>query len=258
MKPVFASIFQFDIKRGDVAYNLQLVLENLEKCPEGVVVLPEMWACGFDYKKLPEHALKTPELLDELSAIAKKKNLIISGTLPELMDGRVFNTAYLIDANGKIAGVYRKVHLFLAGGEGKGFIPGESTAVFDTEIGPIGMVICYDLRFPELSRTLALKGAKIITISAQWPRPRITHWRTLSRARAIENQLFTVACNRCGKDGKMDYAGGSIIVSPINEILAEAGEEEALRTGIMDFSVLEDYRKNIPCLKERQPDVYFK
>lgn len=258
MKRVQASVFQFNVKRGDIAHNVKLVRERLEKCPEGIVVLPEMWSCGFDYKRLPEHAMKTPEILEELAPVAQKKRLIISGSLPELKDGKVFNTAYLMDSGGKIAGLYRKVHLFFAGGEGRGFAPGESTAVFDTEIGPIGMMICYDLRFPELARTLAVKGAKIITIPAQWPRPRISHWRTLSRARAVENQLFTIACNRCGVDGKIDYAGASIIVSPMNEILAEAGEEEGLRTGIMDFDILDDYRKNIPCLEERQPEVYFK
>ncbi|TWI70768.1 putative amidohydrolase [Desulfobotulus alkaliphilus] len=256
MEKIAASVFQFDVIRGGVAENRALVMEALEHCPSGLVVLPEMWSCGFDYKHLDTHALGTEEILKDLSDMARRRSLVIVGSLPVSEGGSIYNVAHVMDADGRLAGSYSKTHLFTAGGEGRGFAAGSSAGVFETMAGPVGVMICYDLRFPELSRTLMDKGARILAVPAQWPAVRRTHWQTLARARAIENQLFVVAANRCGEDGELRYPGSSLIVSPTDQVLVDMGEGPGLATAELDFSLMDDYRKAIPCLRERRPEVY--
>ncbi|MCW7752920.1 carbon-nitrogen family hydrolase [Desulfobotulus sp. H1] len=256
MERVNASVVQFDVQRDNRAGNRAFVMDALEQCLPGLAVLPEMWACGFDYKNLAAHALATEEILADLSAVARRRNLVIVGSLPVLEGSRVYNVAHVVDADGRVAGSYKKIHLFTAGGEGKGFAAGDRADVCETSLGPLGVMICYDLRFPELARTLMGKGARILAVPAQWPTARRTHWRTLVRARAIENQLFVVGANRCGEDGELRYPGGSLIVSPTDQILADPGEKAGVFTAELDFSLMNDYRNTIPCLKERRPEVY--
>ena len=117
-------------------------------------------------------------------------------------------------------------------------------------------MICYDLRFPELSRRLALEGADVIVVSAQWPRPRQDHWRTLLLARAIENQLFVVAANCCGLIGKLDYFGMSMIIDPKGEVLAEGGGEPCEISAALDYRRIADWRASIPCFNDRRPELY--
>ncbi|TYT74344.1 carbon-nitrogen family hydrolase [Desulfobotulus mexicanus] len=256
MGNITASVFQFDVIRGNISENRSIVMEALEQCPSGLVVLPEMWSCGFDYKNLKAHALVSEEILKDLSDMARRRSLVIVGSLPVFERGNIYNVAHVMDADGRLAGIYRKTHLFTAGGEGKGFAAGSSADVFETMAGPVGVMICYDLRFPELARTLMDKGARILAVPAQWPAARRTHWQTLARARAIENQLFVVAANRCGEDGELSYPGCSLIVSPTDQVLVDMGEGPGLATAELDFSLMDDYRKAIPCLKERRPEVY--
>ena len=163
--------------------------------------------------------------MEELLELSRELKLVIVGSMPEPHGDKVFNTAYVVD-NGRWPGIYRKLHLFSLLGEDKAFDSGDSWLLAETSIGKIGVIICYDLRFPELSRRLALEGAQVICVPAQWPKPRQEHWRTLLRARAIENQLFVVASNACGLIGKLDFFGMSMIIDPKGEVLAEAGEAE--------------------------------
>ncbi|HEY5973198.1 MAG TPA: nitrilase-related carbon-nitrogen hydrolase, partial [Geobacteraceae bacterium] len=116
--------------------------------------------------------------------------------------------------------------------------------------------ICYDLRFPELARRLAVEGAEILVVPAEWPKPREEHWRTLLRARAIENQLFVVAANCCGIQGKLDFFGMSLIVGPKGELLAEAGDEPVEITATLDFAEMASWREQITCFKDRKPAYY--
>jgi predicted amidohydrolase len=158
--------------------------------------------------------------------------------------------------NGRLAGVYRKIHLFSLLGEDRVFSAGDRWLAADTSIGKIGVIICYDLRFPELSRRLAVEGAQILCIPAQWPKPRDEHWRTLLLARAIENQFFVVASNTCGMIGKLDFFGTSMIIGPRGEVLAEAGEQETEITASLDMRDMADWRAQIPCLRDRRPELY--
>ena len=258
MSSIRAAAIQFNVKQGDVDANLAYVREALHRVAgEGVnlVVLPEMWSSGFAYKNLNELALRTAGIVDELLLLSRELKLVIVGSMPEPNDDKVFNTIYVVD-NGLLAGIYRKIHLFSLLGEDRAFSGGDPWLLADTSIGKVGVIICYDLRFPELSRRLALEGAQVICVPAQWPKPRQEHWRTLLRARAIENQLFVVSCNTCGMVGKLDFFGMSMIIDPKGELLAESGESEEEIVAELDLQVMADWRAQIPCFKDRKPECY--
>ena len=148
------------------------------------------------------------------------------------------------------------MHLFTGTGEERYFLPGDRSVVCDPAIGPVGLMICYDLRFPEICRTLALKGARIVVMPAQWPRIRISRWDILAQARATENQLYVVGTNRCGRDYDYRYGGHSIIVDPSGEVLAWAGDEPGTGVAEISFEQLEKVRECMPSLRERVPAAY--
>ena len=257
-KTVKASAVQFTIALGDIEANLTHVRQTLRRLAlEGVelAVLPEMWSCGFAYRELNALALRTPEILTELTALSDELSMVIVGSLPEAHGSKVYNTAYLLD-RGVLAGSYRKLHLFSLMGEDRSLDSGDAVLVADTSVGRIGVMICYDLRFPELARRLALEGAEIIVVPGEWPKPREEHWRTLLRARAIENQLFVVAANCCGLVGKLDFFGQSLVIGPKGEILAEGGYRTGEPTALLDPAEMELWRASITCFKDRRPDCY--
>ena len=214
-----------------------------------------MWSSGFSYKNLNELALRTQGIVAELLKLSARLKLVIIGSMPEPNGEKVFNAVYVID-NGSLAGVYRKMHLFSLLGEERAFSGGDSWLLAETSLGKVGVIICYDLRFPELSRRLAVEGAQVICVPAQWPKPRQEHWRTLLRARAMENQLFIVACNACGIIGKLDFFGMSMIIDAKGDVLTEAGEREGEIVASLDMQAMTDWRAQIPCFNDRKPDCY--
>jgi predicted amidohydrolase len=253
-----AASIQFNVKQGDVDANLDYVREALARVAgqgANLAVLPEMWSSGFAYKNMNELALRTPGIVDDLLELSSRHKLVIVGSMPEPDGDKVFNTVFVAD-NGCLAGVYRKMHIFSFLGEDKAFNGGDSWLMADTSIGKIGVIICYDLRFPELSRRLALEGAQVLCVPAQWPKPRQEHWRTLLRARAMENQFFVVSCNACGLIGKLDFFGMSMIINPKGDVLEEAGEEVCEILAGLDMQVMTDWRTQIPCFKDRKPECY--
>jgi len=257
-KSVKAAAVQFTIALGDIEANLSHVrdaLHRLAKLGVELAVLPEMWSCGFAYRELNRLALRTPDLVLELEKLSRELGMVIVGSLPEAHGDKVFNTAYLLD-RGTLAGSYRKMHLFSLMGEDRALDAGDSVLVADTSVGRIGVMICYDLRFPELARRLTLEGAEIIVVPGEWPKPREEHWRTLLRARAIENQLFVVAANCCGVVGKLDFFGGSLIIGPKGEILAQGDYQSCEPAALLDPAEMESWRESITCLRDRRPDCY--
>ena len=257
-KMINAAAIQYNVTQGDVDANLAYVRTALTRVADQgaqLVVLPEMWSSGFAYKNLNELAGRTAGIVEELLELSRKLKLVIVGSMPEPHGDKVFNTVYVAD-NGILAGIYRKLHLFSLLGEDRAFDSGDSWLLADTSIGKVGVIICYDLRFPELSRRLALEGADLICVPAQWPKPRQEHWRTLLRARAIENQLFVVACNACGPIGKLDFFGMSMIIDPQGEVVAEAGEAECEIGAQLDMQAMADWRAQIPCFNDHRPELY--
>jgi len=254
-----AGIVQFDVRQGDIESNLSSALKGIDQLKAQnakIALLPEMWSCGFDNKRLGEHSEKTDNIINELTLMASRYNMIIAGSLPEPSGNDIFNTMYLIDGDRGLIDTYRKIHLFSRTHEDKYFCAGNRAVVCETSVGPVGLMICYDLRFPELCRTLTLSGAILVLTSAQWPLERITHWDILLRARAIENQIFMIAANRCGMENSIEYGGRSLLVSPSGEILAKAEDRECTISSEIDLEQLFEYRRKIPCLHERMPDTY--
>ena len=172
-------------------------------------------------------------------------------------DSRMANRRFLINPSGMVSARYDKIHMFdvdLEGGESyresKKFRPGEQAVVADTPFGPVGMTICYDMRFAYLYRTLAQAGARILTVPAAFTRPTgRVHWHTLLRCRAIETGSFIMAPAQCGdhEDGRKTY-GHSLIISPWGEILAEAGEEPSIIFADLNLSKVDEARSMVPAL----------
>ena len=223
-----------------------------------VLVLPELWDLGL----CPAKAL---ELGDDDGALAKEfladqafrnKINIVGGSIACRKEGKVWNTGYVFDRKGVLLSAYDKTHLFSPAKEHEFFQAGENLVLYELDGVPVGQITCYDLRFGELARTLALKGAQVLFIPAAWPHPRLNHWRLLVQARAVENQFFVVAVNTVGTVNALTFCGHSILVDPWGEIIAEAGSDEQLLFGTCDFSVIANIRSRINVFRDRRPELY--
>lgn len=255
------SLAQFNIKNGDPAANLatvQIMAAEAALRGSDILLLPELWAMGGDLAGGMAYAQNKRTMVHAAIAdLAQQHQLHIIGSDLALNSvGKMTNTAVFIDNNGHTIASYDKIHLFRLMGEHLHLGGGDHLALADTDWGKMGLSICYDLRFPELFRAYALAGAQLVFLPAQWPHPRLAHWRTLLRARAIENQMFIVACNRTGKDDQYHFFGHSTIIDPWGEIVVEAGEGEMLLTGEIDMDVVTAVRQHIPIFADRRPEVY--
>lgn len=260
MKKLFkAGVVQFDVAFGRIKDNLAKLsgqLETLASANVSLAVLPEMFSCSFDNENLKTHAQSTPDIIEKLSVLALDHGMAISGTLPEQEEHQIYNTMVFIDTDGKIIGKYRKLHLFRLTGEHLYYTPGNEVVTVDSTLGRIGLMTCYDLRFPEVARALFLKGAQLIVVSAQWPESRQDHWETLIKARAIENQLFMVCSNRTGTEAALTFPGMSMIADPVGKILIHAGGETTSVFAEIDPEAVQTMRTLIPCMADRRPEVY--
>ncbi|MDD2557881.1 MAG: carbon-nitrogen family hydrolase [Desulfuromonas sp.] len=255
---IAAGVVQFNIKLGDINANIESAVAGLRRLATQSVmlaVLPEMWSCGYDYRNLAQLAQETPRILTLLEKLSTELEMVIVGSLPEKEGDTLYNTLYVAD-RGNIVDYYRKLHMFSTMGEDRFLSPGDRTCVVPTSAGRLGLAICYDLRFPELFRKMALEGAEIMCIPAEWPKPRQEHWRTLLRARAIENQMFVAAANCCGVQGKLDFFGMSMLISARGEVLAEAGETNTELAAIFSYEDMIKYRSQIRCFQDRRPEIY--
>jgi omega-amidase len=258
LKRLSVSALQFNLSVGNINHNLEKGFAAMRRvAAQGVqlAVLPEMWSCGYDFRNLADLAAQTPQVLERWQQVCRETGLVCVGSLAEPEDGRIYNTAYVID-RGEIVGSYRKLHLFSTMQEDRFLAAGNRSLVAETSVGKLGIAICYDLRFPELFRKLALEGAEIICLPAEWPKPRQEHWQALLRARAIENQLFLIATNCCGIQGKLDFFGLSQLISPLGNILALAEEADTELVAEFDFAEMAQYRKHIDTLGDRRADIY--
>lgn len=233
LPPCTAGFIQYDVKLGENERNLAEVRKGLAaldlKSP-GLVVLPEMWAAGFDYPGMAGHAERGPTMLAALRGEAAKYNIFIVGSLPEKEVApsgkiRIFNTLYFVGPRGVIGSI-RKQQLFAPMEEDRHFTPGDNPQPVGVgELGLLAGAVCYDLRFPDLVRSQAARGAQLLAVSAQWPAARREHWRILLKARAIENQIFVIGCNRCGTSDEIEFGGHSMVVAPNGKVLYEAGDQ---------------------------------
>jgi predicted amidohydrolase len=223
-----------------------------------LLVLPELWATGYNLGRAREQAAPLDQGHFALMAeLAQVHGLYVTGTaLEENPGGRPFNTAALYGPDGRCLGAYRKVHLWAPLGEVEHLTPGDALPVFELPWGTVAMAICYDLRFPELWRRFADAGAQLILIPAEWPIRRVEHWRLLLRARAVENQLYVAGCNRAGGDADGKFGGHSAAVDPWARVLVEGGSEPNLLVTPIDLDDVARARRLFPFLTDRRPDVY--
>jgi omega-amidase len=168
----------------------------------------------------------------------------------------VSNTAVLYAPDGALLGGYRKIHLFRLMQEPRYLTPGDRATLCPTPWGPTGLAICYDLRFPELFRAMALAGAVLFLVLAQWPVQRVEAWLLLARARAVENELIVAACNRVGNDGQVVFPGRSCVVDPWGNALVEGDDQERLLIARADLREIRKARRYITVYEDRRPDAY--
>ncbi len=224
-----------------------------------LVLLPELFPSGYD----PELAAK--EYAEErdgytfsrISALARKKRIYISFGYPEKGgQGRVYNSQLLVGPDGSELANYRKIHLTKP--EEELYTPGDSIVVADTEIGLIGLMICWDLAFPELARSLTLNGAEIILAPVAWDEPYEHHFRDFSRVRAVENTVFLVTSNHVGSIAGVEYSGDSAIYAPNGVVVAYAEGRHGIqiRTKV-DLSIVNRIRDGYyTMLADRRPELY--
>lgn len=254
------ALIQMDLVLGRPAENRAKAAALVREAAEGadLVMLPEMWTTAY---ALPELAGRLADRDREptggfLAGLARECGVFLAGSAAEEREGRVYNMATVYGPDGRRLAEYAKVHLVPMMDEPRYLAPGDRAVV--TEVGGVcaGLAICYDLRFPELHRTMALAGAQMILIPAEWPSQRLHHWRTLLMARAIENQCFVLGCNRVGKDPNNSFPGHSLVVDPWGTILAEGGEQEEIVRAEIDLAQVADIRAKVPVFRDRRPEAY--
>lgn len=243
------AIIQFNVTEGQIDTNMRKAQELLTAAAREhaeLLILPEMWNSGFDFTHLASFAQDfNGEAVSMLRETARRFGVfIVGGSFAEQRHGGVYNTCPVIDTAGEVVAKYRKVHLFshylnehlyLRGGEE--WVTTDYQRAEETI--RLGHMICYDLRFPEFARNLALRGARLFTVPAGWPLARIEEFEVLCRARAIENRSFLACTNYTDTIGK-EYCGNSMIVSPFGEIKHKLTNEEGYVVGEIDTAVLSD------------------
>lgn len=255
------SLGQMDVLLGQPEQNLAKVRSL---CAEAAtrgsdwLVLPELWSTGYDLENAGIYATPTDQgIFAEICHLAQKHQLYLLGScLSRMGEGGYGNTLTVFTPDGTVAGEYSKIHLFRLMQEEQFLTPGNQLVLAETPWGKVGLTICYDLRFPELFRTYALQGAKIVVVPAEWPHPRLAHWQTLLRARAIENQLFVVACNRVGSSKDSHFFGHSALIDPWGETIIQGDEKEEILTATIDTDLVDMVRRKIPVFADRRPSLY--
>jgi predicted amidohydrolase len=250
-------------KRANLKLAKELISEAKSK-GAGLVAFPEFLMAFSPGNQSPAELAELAEAIDgpfveSLRDTARNHTIHILVTIYEKsnVQKRVYDTALWIDGTGKIAAIYRKLHLYDALGfkESDKFAAGsELMPPIKTDIGPVGIMICYDLRFPELSRLLALKGAEMLTAPSGWVQgdKKVEHWQTMVQARALENGCFVIAPDQVGNI----YIGHSMVVDPFGRVVVDMGEAQGLAIVDIDLSTVEEVRAKLPLLKNRRADIY--
>ncbi|KQL54292.1 nitrilase [Heyndrickxia shackletonii] len=258
------SIYQMEIIPGNPPENIRKVHAWIEKEVElsepDIIVLPEMWTTSYTLENIHVYADDNGQsTVPFLKTMAKRYNVnIIGGSIANKVEGKIYNTSFVINRQGEVIYQYDKVHLvpmlnepiYLEGGK-------KVPEVFELDGIKMGLIICYDLRFPEIIRPLALEGAEVLFIVAEWPIDRLSHWRNIQITRAIENQLFVISCNNVGSYQSVTYGGNSMVIHPSGVTLKEGSttDEETLNISINYEESLE-IRHKVPVFSSRVPGLY--
>ena len=231
-----------------------------------IAVLPEMFNCPYSGRWFREFAaLGHEEAVSALSAWAKENRIwLVGGSVPEREGQRLYNTCFVFDDQGRQVARHRKVHLFdidapgMRFRESDTFTPGEEVTVFDTPWGKMGAAICFDMRFPELFRAMANRGARVIFVPAQFNMTTgPVHWEMTLRARAVDNELFVAACSAARYEGfSYECWGHSLVSDPWGTLIASADETEQILYAELDLARVDEVRRQLPTFLHLREDVY--
>ncbi len=256
------ALFQIDVGDGESSQTrfdrvLEAITDQKGKCD--LAILPELWMDGaFNIESAINNAQPiTGDFVTKMSSAAKQAGIWLhAGSFAEKDKNEIFNTSLLINSDGLIEQVYRKIHLFgFDEYEAREFTAGSKVVVAtNSPLGNVGLSTCYDLRFPELFRASVNQDVKTFLITSGWPEERIAHWRILLQARAIENQCWVVACNEVGVNGDVRLGGNSMVINPCGEVVLDAGTQEGVFYADIDLSLVEMTRSSFPVLKDRVLD----
>ena len=223
-----------------------------------IVILPELFSTGW-FPQIYPKSFETCEnsvTIEFLSELAKKFNSnVVGGSFVLKTADGLKNTCPIFDRKGNLLAMYEKLHLFSHYEQGEGDYSkcGEKGLIVKTDAGNLGISICYDIRFPELHRAYALNGADVLINVAAWPKTRLHHYKTLVRARAIENQIFSIGLTQTGLITNNEYnSGHSLAVSPFGDIIVECEEKECATSFDIDLKEMYELRKNVPTLKDKK------
>lgn len=256
--------------RPDKSINLshaEKLINRAAAAGSDLVVLPEMFCCEYRNSAFVENREPVGGAIWQSLASSAAENAVwlIGGSMPEADGERTYNTSFVFDRTGRQVTFHRKMHLFdidVEGGqrfrESDVFAAGDQVTVFDTEFGRLGLCVCFDIRFPELARLMALDGAQVIFCPASFNMTTgPAHWELLFRSRAVENQVFTAGCAsaRNVKGSYVSY-GNSLVVSPWGDVLARAGAEEKTIRLDLDLEDVVKVRRELPLLSARRSDIY--
>ena len=252
MSNVEITIGQVNVYLGQIEKNLELMKNVFEisakleqEVNHSLVIMPELFVTGYEYDAIKQAASQLPdgEVFKTIADQCKEYGTWFYGSIPERDNGRIYNTGVLVDSEGELVEKYRKIHLFGPLGEKQVFDKGETLSIAKTPFGKLGLSICYDLRFAEQYVDMKRAGADVFLVVAEWPVPRIDHWKHLLRARAIENQVFVVGVNRVGDDLSSTYGGNSSIYDPMGNAVVLLGTSVSIAKGTLDMNVLEEARR---------------
>lgn len=250
---------QMDVALGNKKLNLEKVAQVMKEAAGrkvDLIIFPELFTTGYCLDQA--NVLAEPpnghsiELLRDLAG--RFRIFIVAGSILERRNREIYNTCHLIGKDGKLLGFYDKVHLFPPFEEPRYLTAGTRAPIFKTRLGIFGMMICFDIRFPEIARELTINGAQIIFCPAEFPAERISVWATLLRARAIENQVFVVGCNRTGSDGKTLFGGRSAIIDPEGTTLSQANDSPQLIDAEINLTKVDTVRQKLPQMKYRRTE----
>jgi Predicted amidohydrolase len=230
------------------------LLDRVDVSAGDLILLPEMFATGFSFN-IQKTNDKQGATLAFLVELVKEFRCFVQGgrtvAACHMVACGASNVMTVAGPDGKIACEYTKIHPFSVGGEHETFEAGRDVVCWEWGACRVCPAICYDLRFPELFRIATLrKGAEVFALGACWPVSRQHHWRALAVARAIENQAYMLAVNRTGRDPKLEYAGGTIAVSPRGDVLGELGAEQGVLSVEVDPREVRRWREKFPALKD--------
>lgn len=220
-----------------------------------LILLPELWNVGFfDFEEYQaESEPLDGETVSRMAARARAVGAhLLAGSIVERCGDRLYNTSVLLDPAGQVVASYRKIHLFGYGSRETELLSrGTGPVVAKTALGVLGLTTCYDLRFPELYRTLVDRGTEMFLVPAAWPYPRLEHWLVLAQARALENLAFLVGCNGAGITRGRQLLGHSLVVNPWGVPVARAGDGQSIVWADVDLAEVAATRAEFPALADR-------